>query len=111
MVMKFDNTPCCDKYAQELKNNHCCEVMRECIHDERICIKYESRFRSYYLTIRGSAAIQSILVCPWCGTRLPNDLYDEYDEVLLNEYGLKNPSKKLLPEEFKTDEWWKKRGL
>lgn len=111
MPTKFDKTPCCENYAQELKHNHCCETMTECVHDERICIKYEPRFRSYYLTIKGTHAIQGIVICPWCATQLPHDLYDEYDEVLKKDYGLKNPTKKQLPQELLTDEWWKKRGL
>ncbi|HSC25213.1 MAG TPA: hypothetical protein VLB80_03300 [Candidatus Babeliales bacterium] len=59
--------------------------------------------------------IYEINYCPWCAKPLPKDLRDEWLEVLKEEYDLDDPDskeqKKLVPEEFKTDEWWKKRGL
>jgi hypothetical protein len=71
--------------------------------------------------------------CPFCGTEFPPDLVEKWAQVILEELGpeylvefetnyqksiRKNyvpdpdlPEAKPLPEEFKTDEWWKKRGL
>lgn len=53
--------------------------------------------------------------CPYCGTKLPDDLVEKWMDILEQEYNIDDPydpkQKKLIPEEFKTDEWWKKRGL
>jgi hypothetical protein len=65
--------------------------------------------------MRGSSTLQGIFYCPWCGSQLAHSLRDEFFDVLKEEFGietnleiLKDPS---LPEEFKSDLWWKKRGL
>lgn len=56
-----------------------------------------------------------IKYCPWCGTKFLLPLADEWEEILKKEYDIKNPmeayKKKLIPAEFLTDAWWKKRGL
>jgi hypothetical protein len=59
-----------------------------------------------------------ISYCPFCGAKLPNHLIDERWSTILDELGPEylpdddcNPPKKELPPEFKSDEWWKKRGL
>jgi hypothetical protein len=75
--------------------------------------------------------------CPFCGTKFPPDLGDKWSAVIWEELGPEYliesqaefqkllckhqgkeyvsdpdlPKAKPLPEEFKTDEWWKKRGL
>ena len=58
--------------------------------------------------------------CPFCGVKLPkdrkgidengNDPYtDALEEAVGKEYcDIKEDE---IPEEFKTDEWWRKRGL
>jgi hypothetical protein len=60
-------------------------------------------------------AIQVLDYCPWCGNKLPGYLRNEWFETLAKEYNLDDPDSKeqakLIPEEFHTDEWWKKRGL
>jgi len=98
--------------------------------DERVALHYSPIFRSYSIDVIDwwipveeiqitkdlVAAEQNITYCPWCGAKLPENLRDKYFEILENEYGLdvdifdikNNPN---IPEEFKSDEWWKKRGL
>lgn len=62
-----------------------------------------------------SNAVQRIDCCPWCSKKLPESLRDKWFEFLEKEYSLDDPHReeqeKLIPEEFKTDEWWKERGL
>jgi hypothetical protein len=52
-----------------------------------------------------------ILYCPWCGTRLPKDLVTELTNVIYQELSLSGYEDPLVPQEFKTDMWWKRRGL
>ncbi len=99
-----------------LQNNHCCKPMTEFIHDLRIPIGYSPIVREYYISLKNSKlAIQQLLYCPWCGTKLPNSLRDMYFDILEQEYhleaDLEPANNKDLPEEFKTDEWWKKRKI
>ena len=84
-------------------------------------IEYQPSSRLYLLHLKyiddedyGSA--QQLWYCPWCGTKLPKELGDEWMDTLYNEYGLKSPCEgdedaDKVPEEFKSDKWWKKRGL
>jgi hypothetical protein len=105
---------------------HCCAHMdRYTTTRDKVdfIIVYKPDMRSYsfllydhgkYIGVR-----QRLWYCPWCGTKLPEDLTEEYEEVLEKEYGITAKdwdapgwSDEIhLPEEFRTDEWWKKRGL
>ena len=56
-----------------------------------------------------------ISFCPGCGKELPKSLQNEWYATLYKEYGIEgehasiwNP---MVPEEFKSDAWWKNRGL
>ena len=69
----------------------------------------------YYRNTRTFAAFRldrydctSIEYCPYCGIKLPETSDDEWEQCLKMEYG-KIESIDLLPAEFDTDEWWKKR--
>lgn len=86
--------------------------------ENKVSIGYSKRFRSYYLNLKSSGGCQDIYYCPWCGKKLPKNLDNEYDTELSNvlkipvdEISLYNYHDPNLPKEFKTDEWWKKRGL
>lgn len=91
----------------------CCNNMEESLLDYRTSIKYGPVFREYYLAgEKGSM----IWYCPWCGTKLNKDLRDEFFDILEQEYKIETNigdcfDRIDLPPEFKTDEWWKKRGL
>ena len=56
--------------------------------------------------------------CPFCGKKFKDSLVDEYWEYLIAEAGAEyyptdenyDPTRPV-PSEFRSDEWWKKRGL
>ena len=92
------------------------------LNDIRVPILYYLISREYALLMledgkkRGRMnAVQRIIYCSWCNKKLPESLRDEWFEILEKEYNLDDPHReeqeKLIPEEFKTDEWWKKRDL
>jgi len=105
-----------------MNNDFCCERLQAWIKCKDCPLRYYPKLRAYSMT-----APQYLLrnneiwvgfpasFCPACGTKLPSNLVDEWMEILKNEYGIDDPSdkkqKKFIPKEFKTDEWWKKRGL
>ncbi|MBP9791627.1 MAG: hypothetical protein KBC27_00220 [Rickettsiales bacterium] len=89
----------------------CCEKMGFAINKEHI-IDYDDCVRNYNLC--GDKRDYAILYCPWCGKDLGKRLNWEYFEILAKEYGIEDPdfvNFTNVPEEFKTDAWWKKRGL
>jgi hypothetical protein len=94
---------------------YCCEHMRDAVEGEHFAGKppvvlYTPKWRLYGLVIGGNPDDQFILVyCPFCGKKLPESLWLEHDTFIRDRATGKpfNP----IPEEFQTDEWWKKRGL
>ena len=100
-------------------NNHCCETMKDqvninCkIHADPfgcpdILITYNKKFDEYGLIIHdGGSASTEITYCPWCGTKLPESKRDLWFENL-EELGFDDPVEQSIPEEFKTDKWYKK---
>jgi hypothetical protein len=50
--------------------------------------------------------------CPFCGAKFPERLDEELSKILQRECGLESwKDYKKAPQEFHSDEWWKKRGL
>jgi hypothetical protein len=103
-------------------------------------VLYSPGSRSYSIPIGSSeekGTDVSIRYCPFCGTKFPPDLREKWYEIIRTELGEdylpdsevefekfickktgkkyisdpNRPVRRSLPEEFKTDEWWKKRGL
>ena len=104
-------------------NDFCCRHMLYAIEqgDDSPFIYYEDT-RSYIISAPNVLLKKNMVwvgyrltCCPFCGTKLPLDLVTERSEILEKEYCITDPydtkQKKLIPSEFKTDEWWKKRGL
>jgi hypothetical protein len=89
--------------------------MDQFLEDPKVPLKYSSITRSYGILLKYSIAAQMIDYCPWCGSKLPARLREDYFRILKKEYnikpGLDKENDPNIPEEFKSDEWWKKRGL
>ncbi len=96
-------------------NTHCCALMTNFLNDPLVPLVYYPHLREYNILLKDSGGLQGIDYCPWCGQCLPKDLRDEFFNIFFDELHLKRAENLLetpgLPEEFKTDEWWKKRGL
>ncbi len=98
---------------------YCCEIMSSHIsndHDMDQLIYYDKCCRTYAVRLikDDHGTHQIIKYCPWCGTKLPEDLSDRWFEILNNEYDIDDPmgaDEAEVPIEFLTDEWWKKRGM
>ena len=100
---------------------HCCPTMNKYLDPkttEGELLIYNRDVRTYRFILHEnedkSGWYVPILYCPWCGKKVPKDLDQEWGETLEKEYGLTREARRddsKIPEEFKTDEWWKKRGL
>ena len=102
--------------------HNCCEKLHYYLTEpelsEQIALRYSPHGRSYGISVldgeHGSAGNSEISIshCPWCGSKLPCQLFDVRTKLLeemFEDYdGSIDPR---TPDEFKTDEWWKKRGL
>ena len=104
----------------KLKHEYCCDKMDyyvdQSLKEEHELIRYEPESRDYYLILHGKnfGMYSGIDYCPWCGKKLPKSLEKEWCKVIKEKFGLDNvfaEEWEELPKEFKTDEWWKKRGL
>lgn len=99
------------------QQDHCCGSMRQYVKNDRICMGYSDIVREYYICRKeDDVSVYCIKYCPWCSAQLPKELRDEYFDILKREYALEPNllnirNNQNLPEEFKSDEWWKKRGL
>jgi len=108
--------------VDELK--HCCIYMDYALSGRNgYLVEYIPETRSYSLRFyRGdefTGLEKELWYCPWCGKKLPEKLSHKMEEILEQEYGITAKDWDApgwddnihLPEEFRTDEWWKKRGL
>lgn len=105
-----------------MNKNFCCNAMRLWLEDRDCPFMYNAYNRYYTMSAPKSLmkkndvwSCYKVYFCPYCGTKLPKDLVVERWEILEKEYGITDPydtkQKKRIPQEFMTDEWWKKRGL
>ena len=97
---------------------HCCSNMARYIQNK--AIDYEPIDRTYGIIYdqdplkQAPSRIAMLKYCPWCASNLPKRLIDEWFDILENEYKIEVPDSTTftnVPEEFKSDAWWKKRGL
>lgn len=92
----------------------CCEKIEYSINNNKI-IEYDNLMRDYAINVSKQSCM-TINFCPWCGVDLPKPLNEEYFKFLRKDYNIRCEDADLtnftnIPEEFQTDEWWKKRGL
>ena len=96
---------------------YCCEVMETAL----------SRGELYYDAVSGAIIFyvksawnepgvyygSYASYCPYCGAKLHDSLVLEYEDELEKAVGKEFCDIKAeeIPDEFKSDEWWKKRGL
>lgn len=71
--------PCsCNKYLNRI--TPCCDFFKQMLNDCQVRIVYSEKSGRYGIDIISSGAMQGILYCPWCGTKLPEIISDEDDE-------------------------------
>ncbi|HEX4069227.1 MAG TPA: hypothetical protein VHX42_03960 [Candidatus Babeliales bacterium] len=101
--------------------HHCCNFMQHFLDDVRMPILFSPVYKEYSIILLDQGKNKTDLLereiiphCPWCGTHLRTDLRDKWYEILTKEYQIDpddEKQKKSIPQEFYSDEWWKKRGL
>lgn len=76
-----------------------------------IYILKQGYFGPKFILPKTLCAIQEIYFCPFCGKKFPGSLRELWFEEL-RSLGHENPSDDdSIPEAYKSDKWWKERGL
>lgn len=91
----------------------CCKHMDDAINKYRV-IELEEEMRGYFIPTTPNGVVLALFFCPFCGVNLGKRLNAEYFDTLEKEYGIDDPdiiNYTNIPDEFKTDEWWRRRGL
>jgi hypothetical protein len=91
----------------------CCKKMNESIYKYNL-IEFEEHVRAYNLPVSPNGIRLKLCFCPFCGNDLGKRLNAEYYDILYKEFEIEHPEtieSNKVPLEFKTDEWWRKRGL
>lgn len=104
---------CCIKMKQEQK-----DLKDKYLKDHSVIGDKAWRYYCIYFNEETRPRIGDLMSdiyhCPWCGEKFLKGLSGEWFDILEQEYNILDPSdkdRKRVPPEFKTDEWWKKRGL
>ncbi len=84
---------------------YCCTQMEHLLLSQEIGLIYIAKYREYGLDYQdGGSAFQIIHFCPWCGTKLPTSLRNEWHDRLEAE-GI-DALDLNIPIEFESEEWW-----
>jgi hypothetical protein len=90
-------------------STHCCNEMARHIAEGEVALRYIPHFREYALPILDNGgSFQLIKFCPWCGSRLPDSLRDEWLRSI-RAIGLE-PGDDRIPVEYRDDSWWRARS-
>ena len=100
-------------------SEYCCTEMQEIINDSSYDMEYDPREDETFLHSReGGGICWKFSFCPFCGRDIKGKS-EIFRKTIKDELGIDTEDEDFLwsslderlPEEFKTDEWWKKRGL
>ncbi|MGC2310114.1 MAG: hypothetical protein WA432_00640 [Candidatus Babeliaceae bacterium] len=98
----------------KITTNHCCQFMNDFLKNLNISLEYSPILRHYVLLFADYAGGQRFIYCPWCGTKLPKSLREAYFKIMWKlglEPGFDEYNDPNIPEEFKSEEWWRKSNL
>ena len=88
----------------------CCNNLDKKIKEKKII--YIPYFREFGIlknpVAKGEMTVfEDIKVCPFCTKKFPNSLREKWF-LTLEKLGFDDPWDQKIPEEFKSDKWWKK---
>jgi hypothetical protein len=87
---------------------HLCAGLAHALADPDIPLVYNDLFREYSIPIQeGGSSFMLIEFCPFCGTKLPESLRDEWFDRL-DHLGLE-PGSPELPLDMRSGAWWRRR--
>jgi len=85
---------------------HCCVEMQEAVSDPELPIRFVAKFREFGIDIQdGGSSYKLIAFCPWCGTKLPTSLREQWFDSLESQ-GIDPASDETIPENFQNSGWY-----
>lgn len=112
MFLKLEQEVAAERH--NYKGPHCCLTIDSELRYKGTVLKYNAYYREYGIKVPESTGCVLMDYCIACGQKLPLSLREQWFDILEYEYGLESPNEEdenKVPQEFWTDEWWKKRGL
>ena len=116
MILRLEENEASNEHSE---TDYCCEKMKQAFLSNNFGLYYERRYAETLCERRDKGGcFWKWDYCPFCGKSI-RDKLDEYQKVLKDELEINtyvndfdwDTLDERIPEEFKTDEWWKKRGL
>ncbi len=94
------------------QRDFCCERLFEVLMEGKLAFAYDRQIRELQVFNKGNQWVQRIDYCPFCGTKRPSSLASEW-EARLEAYGNSKifEDDSIIPEDLRSDVWWKKEGL
>ena len=96
---------------------HCCVDMEiSVVKEEYALMEYEEETRRYFFRLYNNpdGDIRGMAYCPWCGSKLPRGLDKEWCAEIKKKFGYDSVYAEewaKLPEKYKTEQWWREKGL
>jgi hypothetical protein len=97
----------------------CCDTMQRYVDEHNLFYDESIREVTFYIKSNDKTGYQPeyyrspCIYCPYCGAKQPQSLEFERDDALEEALGkdYNDIEDDEIPEEFKSDKWWKKRHL
>lgn len=100
---------CCETMNKQI--NHKCDQHSDPFDCPDNLMFYSPKFDEFGIIIHdGGPSYSLIAFCPWCGIKLPSSKRDLWFDVL-EELGFDDPYEQLIPEEFKSEAWYKDKEI
>ena len=93
-----------------MSREHHCDRMDHAIADVRLPIRYWPRMREWGVEYDDGVSFYELLYCPFDGEKLPASVRDEFFRRLWDDLGLEIEDPRV-PEEMRSERWWREAGL
>ena len=109
-----------DKTVSKIRSDgeYCCNEMKDTMECQKYDMYYDKKFSQTLCERRDGGVKWYWDYCPFCGKCIKSKA-KQYEKVIFDEFKINtkdenfdwNTLDQLLPAEFRSDEWWKNRGL
>src|SRR2546421_12877629 len=98
----------CKNLFKSMKIILCCKEMELFLDDPRDPVEYNPVFREYFIRLNNRSNIITLAYCPWCGSKLPASLRENYFDILEKEYQIETnlgdyKERSDIPADFRSD--------
>jgi hypothetical protein len=84
-----------------------CDVHSDDYECPDVLVHYLPKYDEYGLIVRdGGTSVARINFCPFCGQKLPDSKRDMWFDTL-EKMGFDDPTNQNIPDDFKTDLWFR----